>query len=158
MKAKLSPILVVDANILFSFFNEKSARRRLIKKLPKMGCKLITPDFALEELMEDRERIKEFARIDEVGFMFLFSLLERKIEIYPEEKYEQSLSEAEKISPHGKDVHKDDPYFALALSFNVPIWSDEKAFKKQSAVKVFSTKDIIALLSPDQSPTITADC
>ena len=147
MKAKLPSILVVNANILFSFFNEKSARRRLIKRLPRMGCELITPDFALEELMEDKERIKNFARINEDAFMFLFSLLERKImEIYPAEKYEESLSEAEKISPHGKDVHKDDPYFALALSFNAPIWSDEKAFKKQSKVKVFSTSDLISFL------------
>lgn len=148
MKTKLPPILVVNANILFSFFNKNSARRHLIKKLPKRGCKLITPAFALEELMEDKERIKDFARIDEVGFMFLFSLLERKImEIYPEEKYEESLSEAEKISPHGKDVHKDDPYFALALSFNAPIWSDEKAFKRQSIVNVFSTSELILFLS-----------
>jgi predicted nucleic acid-binding protein len=81
-------------------------------------------------------------------FMFLFSLLERKIaEIYPKEKYEQSLSEAAKRSPHGMDVHKDDPYFALALFFNAPIWSDEKAFKKQSKVKVFSTSDLISFLS-----------
>ena len=148
MNAMLPPILVVNANILFSFFNENSTRRRLIKKLPKMGCKLITPDFALEELMEDKERIKDFARIDEVGFMFLFSLLERKImEIYPKDKYEDTLSEAGNISPHGKAVHKDDPYFALALSFNAPIWSDEKSFKKQSKVKVFSTSELISLLS-----------
>ena len=148
MNAELPPILVVNANILFSFFNKKSARRQLIKRLPRMGCNLITPDFALEELMEDKERINDFARIDEVVFMFLFSLLERKImEIYPAEKYEEALSEAEKISPHGEDVHKDDPYFALALSFHAPIWSVEKAFKKQSKVKVFSTSDLISLLS-----------
>jgi len=147
-KPKLPPILVVNANILFSFFNEKSARRQLIKRLPRMGCNLITPDFALEELMEDKERIKDFARIDEVVFMFLFSLLERKImEIYPAEKYEGTLSEAGSISPHGEDIHKDDPYFALALSFHAPIWSDEKAFKKQSDVKIFSTSDLISLLS-----------
>lgn len=147
MKAKLPPILAVDATILFSFFNEKSARRHVIKKLPKMGCKLITPDFALEELIEDKERIRQFARIDEVGFMFLFSLLERKIEVYSQEKYEEFLSEAGNISPHGNDVHKDDPYFALALSLNAPIWSDEKAFKNQSKVKVFSTSDLIQFLS-----------
>ena len=98
--------------------------------------------------MEDKERIKDFARINEDAFMFLFSLLERKImERYPEEKYEEALSEAEEISPHGEDVHKDDPYFALALSFHAPIWSDEKAFKKQSDVKIFSTSDLISFLS-----------
>ncbi|HJH26066.1 MAG TPA: hypothetical protein C5S37_04650 [Methanophagales archaeon] len=69
------------------------------------------------------------------------------MEIYPKGKYEEALSEAEKISPHSQDIHKDDPYFALALSFNAPIWSDEKAFKKQSVVEVFSTSDLISFLS-----------
>ena len=35
----------------------------------------------------------------------------------------------------------------LLEEFDFPIWSNEKAFKKQSKVKVFSTKDLIAFLS-----------
>jgi predicted nucleic acid-binding protein len=131
----------------FSFFNEKSARRQLIKKLPKRGCKLIIPDFAMEELMGDKERIKEFARINELEFMFLFSLLEREIEVYSQEEYEEFLSEARNISPYSMIVHKDGPYFALALSHHTPIWSNKKAFKEQSRVKVFSTSDLISFLS-----------
>ena len=94
-----------------------------------------------------KAKLPPILAVDEVGFMFLFSLLERKIEVYSQEKYEEFLSEAGNISPHGKDVHKDDPYFALALSLNAPIWSDEKAFKNQSKVKVFSTSDLIPFLS-----------
>jgi len=55
------------------------------------------------------------------------------------------LSPANKISPHGEQT-KDDPYFALALAFNSPIWSDESEFKQQSRVKVFSTKELVELL------------
>ena len=47
-----------------------------------------------------------------------------------------------KISPHSKDV----PYFALALAFNAAIWSDEKAFKKQNKVKIFSTEELKKIL------------
>jgi len=53
------------------------------------------------------------------------------------------IPEAKLLAPHLKDVE----YFALALRFDFPIWSNEKAFKKQSKVKVFSTKDLIAFLS-----------
>ena len=60
------------------------------------------------------------------------------MEIYPAEKYEDSLSEAVNISPHGKAVHKDDPYFALALSFNAPIWSDEKSHLKSNLKSRYS--------------------
>ncbi len=47
------------------------------------------------------------------------------------------------LAPHARDVQ----YFALALSFNAAIWSNEKAFKKQSKVKVFSTSELISFLS-----------
>ena len=43
------------------------------------------------------------------------------------------------FAPHAKDV----PYFALALSLNCPIWSDEKSFKKQNKVEVYSTADVV---------------
>ena len=67
--------------------------------------------------------------------------------------------EANKISPHGEET-KDDPYFALALAFNFPIWSDEGAFRKQSKVKVFTTAELLKLLekSRDNSkPEETSD-
>jgi predicted nucleic acid-binding protein len=47
------------------------------------------------------------------------------------------------MRPHLKDVE----YFALALKLDCPIWSNEKAFKKQSRVKVISTKELISFLS-----------
>ena len=47
--------------------------------------------------------------------------------------------------PHGGET-KDDPYFALALSLNCPIWSDEEAFKQQSRIKVFNTKKLSELI------------
>ncbi|MCK4476655.1 MAG: hypothetical protein KAU16_08005 [Methanophagales archaeon] len=47
------------------------------------------------------------------------------------------------MAPHLKDVE----YFALALKLDFPIWSNEKAFKKQSVVKVFSTPDLFSFLS-----------
>ena len=43
------------------------------------------------------------------------------------------------ISPHSKDIE----YFALALKSNCAIWSDEKALKKQSKVKVLTTSELV---------------
>ena len=87
-------LLVVDASILFSFFKKDSSRRYLIEELPNCGCRLISPDFALEELLENKERIMEFAGIQKSGFMFLFSLLERKIETSPKSECEEFLPKA----------------------------------------------------------------
>ncbi|MBC7129159.1 MAG: hypothetical protein H5T45_05460 [Thermoplasmatales archaeon] len=70
--------------------------------------------------------------------LVVVSLLKRKIETVPKTDYEMWLDEARKIAPHFKDI----PYFALALSLNAAIWSDEKAFKRQIKVKIFSTEKL----------------
>lgn len=145
MSEKLPRILIVDACILFSFFKSDSDRRRVIEELSNLDCRLISPKFVLGELAKKEERIKKFGKINELGFAFLFSLLERKIESFPEEAYKEFLSEGNKISPHGEQT-KDDPYFALALAFNSPIWSDESEFKQQNKVKVFNTEELTELL------------
>ena len=143
MLEKLPKILVVDASILFSFFKHDSDRRRIIEGLPNFGCRLISPKFVFEELSNSKEKIKKFGKVNELAFTFLFSLLDMKIESFSEDSYKDFLLEAKKISPHSKQVTKDDPYFALALSLNCAVWSDEKSFKKQSKVKVYSTSELL---------------
>lgn len=135
--------LIVDASILFSFFNPDSARRLIIESAPSLGFKLISPDFAFGELADDKDEIQEYSEIKELEFIILFSLLEKKIESFSGDAYKDFLPEANKLSPHGKDVTKNNPYFALALSLNCAIWSDEKAFKKQSKVKVLTTSELL---------------
>ena len=131
-------MLVVDANVLFSFFKYNSERRKLIELLFMSDVKLFTPSFAFRELLSDKQRIMKFSRINEVTFAYLFSLLEKVIEQFSKSSWEHLLNDASKLSPH----EKDNPYFALALLLNSSIWSDEKAFKEQSNVVVYSTSDL----------------
>ena len=138
---KLS-LLITDANILFSFFKSDSTRRKIIEKLLNNDCMLIAPSFILEELSKEKEKIIKFAKIDESDFRYLFSLLLQNIKTIPKEEYANFIDLAKKLSPHEKDA----PYFALALSNNCSIWSDELEFKKQSQIKIFSTKDLFELL------------
>ena len=49
------------------------------------------------------------------------------------------MQEARKLSPHYKDA----PYFALALSINSPIWSNEKKFEEQSKKFLAKYRDAI---------------
>ncbi len=146
MSEKLPKALIVDASILFSFFKKDSVRREIIEKLSNLGCRLISPEFAFKELMSDKEKIVKYGKINELSFAFLFSLLLRKVKPIAEEEYKEFISEANKISPHDEEVSKDDSYFALALAFNSSIWSDEEAFKEQSKVKVFNTKELLDLI------------
>ena len=136
-------LLIVDANIIFSFFRKDSARKYIIEELLNMDCELLSPEYLIEELFSDKERIKKFSGINEAEFLGLFSLIKDEIKIVPESKYKDFLSKAFKLSPHIKD----NPYFALSLFLSCPIWSDEKSFKKQSKVKIFSTAELIKELN-----------
>ncbi len=139
--------LIPDANILFSFFKTDSVRRHTVEELKNRGCKLISPDFVLEEIQSNKDKIIKFSEISESKFMFVLSSLKEEIETKAESEYKEFLTKANKLSPHDEDT-KDDPYFALSLALNkTPIWSDEEAFKQQSKIKVFSTKDLLDLLS-----------
>ena len=88
---ELPRLLVVDANVLFSFFKKEATRRKLMDKLLARGCRLVSPDFALEELLSDKEKVMKCAEIDELGLAFLLSLLAKKIEIVAKHEYEASL-------------------------------------------------------------------
>lgn len=136
-------MLVVDANVLFSFFKQDSSRRKLLIELLRLGEELASPQYCFEELAGDKERINKYSGTDDEQFSKLLSLLETFITSVPESEYSEFAHEAETLAPHQKDV----PYFAVALSKNCPIWSDEKAFKKQSRIKVFSTAELLKELS-----------
>lgn len=132
--------VVVDANILFSFFQADSGRRRLIKRLRSDGCQLLSPDYVLEELTAEKERISRFADLSEHEFVFLFSLLERTVTTIERERYNDRLADAKRLAPHQKDV----PYFGLALYGDIPIWSDESAFREQDAVPILTTQTLFS--------------
>ena len=68
IKVRAPKLLVVGADVLISFFNKDSAERRLIVELPNRGCKLVTPESAMEELVMSKEKIMELTRIDELEF------------------------------------------------------------------------------------------
>jgi len=134
--------IIPDASVLFSFFKLDSIRRNIFRELLKKECKFISPEFVLEELLSDKEKIMKYAGINEFEFSYLFQLINKEINKILEKDYKKFLLETNEISPH----EKDHSYFALALSKNLPIWSDEKAFKKQSKIKVYSTDELLSLL------------
>ena len=134
--------LVVEANIIFSALIKQSYNFKLLSVLGGLGIKLYSPEFVFEEIKKREEKILRFSKLNADELKFILDKLFKAIEIAPKSKYELFLDESKQIfSEHLKDA----PYFALALSLNSPIWSDEKAFKKQSKVKIFSTSDLSKL-------------
>ena len=137
--------LVVDANILFSFFKRDSFTRKFILSHPEI--ELFTPLYVFNELEEHKEEIKSKARIDDRVYELSAKELLEYVTIVPLDDFKESWEEAKQISPDPDDVE----YLAVALSLDCAIWSNDRDLKKtQSMVKILSTSDLISFLPQTQ--------
>lgn len=131
--------LVVDANVLFSFFKVYSPTRKLVIF---SGLKLYAPEFSLSELESYCREVSGKAKMSLGGFELFKTVMKWFITFVPDKEYRGFLEEAKSITPDPKDV----AYFALALKLDCSIWSNDKALKNQPKVKVFSTPELIRKL------------
>jgi len=72
----------------------------------------------------------------------LFGHLIQRIQTVQAVSYKQYFSQALFLAPHEEDAH----YFAVALLLGIPIWTNDKGFKEQSEIEVYSTAEVIELL------------
>jgi predicted nucleic acid-binding protein len=130
--------IVVDTNIMFTFFWERSFTRGL---LLNQNLELVAPVFALEEINEHSAEIIEKTGISEELFVELKTKLGILVEFIPLEEYSKFLNQASSI-PDKDDVD----FVALALKTGAPVWSNDPHFKKQSLVETFTTGELIKKL------------
>ena len=134
--------LVVDTNILFSFFRDTPVRI-IITNASWLGIKLFTPEFAIDELRANKSDLMKYSKLKTAEELeFIIKTLRLFINVKPINFFKEFKSESIKISPDQKDA----PFFALALKLKSSIWSNEPKLKRQSVVKVFSTKELRDLL------------
>ena len=137
-------LLVVDTNEILSALlsKGKSFDIFLINKSIKR-FEFIAPEYLFFEIGKNLDEIVERGKLssEELGKTFRF--IRDEIDFVPFEEFNKYAEEAKEIAPHSKDLQ----YFALALKFGFPIWSNEEDFKKQSVVKVFSTRELKEFLS-----------
>jgi predicted nucleic acid-binding protein len=132
--------VVVDTNVLFSFFKKESETRKLISNIEVL--ELVTPSFCIDELNEHKELIREKSKLSDGEFKEVLDDLLIFVKVFSLSEYKEFLSDAKTISPDPDDID----LFALALKHDCPIWAQEKAFKKQPRVRVFSTSDLFSFL------------
>ncbi|HLD72713.1 MAG TPA: PIN domain-containing protein [Candidatus Nanoarchaeia archaeon] len=133
--------LVVDANILIAgiispightadlFFSER--------------LQLYAPDFLLEEIEEHKDEIISKTEFSEDNYEKVLASLASRLKFIPIEELLASIPKAKEISPDLDDL----VYFALALKLECPLWSNDKKLKEQGRVKVFSTSELLELLT-----------
>jgi len=131
--------LVADANILFSIFWKDSFTKRLI--VGKF-FELVSPEFCLEEINSYKTEIIRKTKISEEEFFRLRKELILYVDFISLEEYSPFLEDSFKISFDFNDVD----YLALAIKLRIPIWTNDKDFKKQKKVKVFNTTEVMKFL------------
>lgn len=132
--------LIVDANELFSAIIAKGRGLRT-KKLDILFSDkvyLFSPSLLFYELEKNRGIIKEKAGFSDEDFEVFMEILKLRITIVPLDELAGTLLEAIRICPHSKDI----PYFAAALMRKCPVWSGDKALKKQKIVEIFNTLEL----------------
>src|SRR3989344_346838 len=129
--------LIIDANIVISALISMTGKTRDLIFLNDFS--LFATEYLTEEIEKYKSEIIKKSNLDEESFKLATSLIFSKIKLIPFSEFESLISKAKNICPDPNDIE----YFALALSKKLPIWSDDKALKQQSVIKVFTTEEII---------------
>ncbi|ASJ03321.1 hypothetical protein A3L09_08655 [Thermococcus profundus] len=130
---------MVNTNVLFSFFGKSTTTRELVFLL---SGRLISPEFALEELREHRDEIMKKAKIGEKEFEEILSVLREHIIFVNEGFYAEFIPLALKITPDKDDAD----FVALALKVKAPLWSNDKRLNEIEEIEVLNTKEVLGLL------------
>ena len=131
--------IVVDTNILFSFFWKNSLTKKLILN---SSLELYSPIYVIEEILKYKSEIIKKTNINNDSFDHFLNELKDSIQLIKRIDYSDFLVDAMLLSPDEKDAD----FFALCLKNSCPIWSNDLTLKKQEKIKVLTTKEIILLL------------
>jgi predicted nucleic acid-binding protein len=129
--------LVADANILFSLARPDSVASRLVTDY---RIKLYSPRYVLSEIAEHKEEVSK-----KTGQPYdkIIERLKDLVDYAESEEYKALMSQAGRVLKDAEDA----PYLALALKLRVPIWSNDRHLKEQEKIPVFSTKELVELLT-----------
>ena len=133
--------LVVDTNVLFSFFRESPVREVVVNSTV-YGLELFAPEYAIGELEKNVDSLSRFSGLGKREIISAILALRTFVEVKPMEFFSEFKGEAEKACPDKKDS----PFFALAMKLNSGVWSLEPRLKRQQSVKVFNTKEVLEMI------------
>jgi len=128
--------LIVDTNILFSYFWKYSITRRV---LMSQDMELFAPEFALEEINKYKKDIMNKNNLNDEEFEHIRFNLAIAIQFIQIDEYTKTLKTALKISPDKNDID----FFALAIKLKLPIWSNDAKLKKQNKIGIIPTAELI---------------
>ncbi len=135
--------LVVDTNVLFTFFWKNSVGRDL---LLDSHLTSLSPLFALTEVDKYKKEIIRKARLDEGTYESELAELKIAVSFIALKEYSSSLSILAKHCPDSNDID----FLSLAHALKLPLWSNDERLKEQDVVIVLNTKEVIGILAEEK--------
>lgn len=133
--------LVIDTNIFISALIKEGVTRKIITQ---SRINFLFPDYEFSEIKRRKDEIIKKSGLSEKEIDILLLRLLNYVKIIP---FNISLKFKEQAEEIIGDIDRDDVVFiATALAFNSRIWSDDKHFKRQKAVEIFTTREVLRLL------------
>ena len=132
--------LILDNNIFFSLMKPDSTASKL---LYDFNFELVAPDFIKHEFDKYKKEILKKSRLSKKDFDERLKFFKSRINFIEFESYKKFLKKSFSLISDKKDS----PYLAVALLLKCPIWSNNGHFKEQDLVPVFTTRELIEILS-----------
>ena len=135
--------IIVDTNrIIAGLLKDSTCRKILLNE----NFDFYTPEFLLEEIENHQNMILEKSSLNENTLQIVFELILERIKVVPKSKFYKYYQEGINIIG-GVDMD-DVPFISLALSMsNDGIWSEDKDFRKQKRIRIWSTKELINIIN-----------
>jgi len=102
-------------------------------------AKFFAPEFIKSEFKKHKSECLFKSKLSEHEFKIMQNEIEEYIEFLKVSEYKEFLEKATNLLSDPNDAD----FLATALSTNSAIWSNDRHFKEQSLVKVFTTKELI---------------
>ncbi|NMA44372.1 MAG: PIN domain-containing protein [Candidatus Diapherotrites archaeon] len=128
--------VTVDANILIAALIKGGSTRKI---LTNSAITVFAPAFLFSEIIKYKREIVKKSKGSEDDFNYLFAILLKNIKIIDDKELLPYLPAAKTLISDKKDLL----YFACALYKDTVIWSNDKEFKKQKRVKIFTTEEML---------------
>jgi predicted nucleic acid-binding protein len=140
--------LVVDTNILLTYFWDTSLFRRICKE---NKAEFFTPEFALKEIKKHEKLIAGRIRISTNEFSSIYKSLFLNITVIDTMDYAQVLQECRDSVKEFSESEQDEfskglDFLAVSVMLCCPLWSNDKLLAKQDKVTVLKTKGVVTLL------------
>lgn len=132
-------LVVADANV---FVSALVSRGFTLDLMFSDKLQIIVPEFIFSEIEEHKNEILSKSGISEDEFELFINLLITRVELITSEEIGGYMERAKEISPDPDDTQ----YFALALKYGCPIWSNDSKLKEQSEVKILATRELLDIL------------